>query len=441
MRRHARGTRWSLPQSLPRLLHQSLMRVGATGALLGTVWGGAACAEARTTSPALPAAEFLFAAGDSTYWVRSAGEGMRVRSAPILLTQVDGRLFEIFIGDDGAEYTDASFATARLWARPLQEKDSTLLFADSTVMRELDAWRRRHPRELEVDPADEEILDDPRTVVQDDIEILDVHGPYLTFEHLLHVDVDGGQAHRHTGRRRVVDVRTGRLVSLEDLIGAPEARRVVVQGRATLRQLLDSIRIAGAGGDDRAAIAMETLESFVFDDTSFGVTDLSRVPAVAFMIPGQSLDGEALALHLPPIAVADPVWWTQVRPTLPEWNADSSLVRWERGSYQVSARPSADGDALALALSVDQGAKQRHEWPIATVGAPAYQLIALESPPLDSVARSALRRAFDVSMALDGMVQRAQYRRAPRHGALRPASPWRRTSIPFPQQPFFRRAP
>ncbi len=131
------------------------------------------CADRQEAAQALPAAEFLFAAGDSTYWVRSSGDGMRVRSAPILLTQVDGGLVEIFITDDGAEYPDASFATVRLWARALQSSDSTLLFADSTVLRELAAWRRAHPRETEVDPLDEETPEDPRTVVQDEVEILE----------------------------------------------------------------------------------------------------------------------------------------------------------------------------------------------------------------------------------------------------------------------------
>ena len=104
-------------------------------------FGGVACSDRTTRAEALPPAEFLFAAGDSTYWVRSGPDGMRVRSAPILLTDVNGRLYEIFLADDGAEYPDASFVTARLWARELRQRDSTLLFADSTVLRELASWR------------------------------------------------------------------------------------------------------------------------------------------------------------------------------------------------------------------------------------------------------------------------------------------------------------
>lgn len=386
------------------VLGRSLL-VAALGALL------AACRnEAPGSGDTLPNAEFLFAAGDSTYWVRSSSEGMRVRSAPILLTQVDGRLFEIFLADDGAEYPDASFATGRLWSRALQSKDSTLLFADSTVLRELAAWRRANPSEAEIDPNDEEAPDDPRTVVHDEIEIVDVHGPYLTFEHLLNADIEGGPPHQHRGRRYVVDVRSGHLATLEDLLGAAEATKVVRLARASLTQLTDSIRQASKAGDDRASVAVETLDSFKFDSTSFGVTDLAREPAIAFMVPGHSVEGEALALYLPPIAVNAPAWWGAVRTTLPEWSNDSARVRWDRTSYDVVATPSADGDALSLVLRARGITKSRAEWPVATVPAPAYQLIALEKPPLDSAARAALARAFDVSTSLDGLVQRASWR-------------------------------
>jgi hypothetical protein len=373
----------------------------------------AACNDTSQSGEALPVAEFLFAAGDSTYWVRSGGEGMRVRSAPILLTDVDGRLFEVYLADDGAEYPDASFATARLWSRALQSRDSTLLFADSTVMRELMAWRKAHPGESTIDPNDEEVPDDPRTVVTDEIEIIDVHGPYLTFEHLLNADIDGGPPHQHRGRRFVVDVRSGHIASLADLLGAAEATRVIAAARTSLSQLTDSIRQAGAAGDDRAEAAVETLDSFVFDSSSFGITDAARNPAIAFMIPGHTADGEALALYLPPITVQAPAWWKSVLATLPEWTADSARVRWDRSAYEVAATPSDDGESLALVLRSGGITSSNKEWPVATVAAPAYQLIALDRPPLDSAARAALARAFDVSTTLDGLVQRASVYQSP----------------------------
>ncbi|MBY0488279.1 MAG: hypothetical protein K2R93_00445 [Gemmatimonadaceae bacterium] len=383
-------------------------RVGAV-ALAALALLAACKGESPNPATAMPRAEFLFAAGDSTYWVHSSADGLRVRSAPILLTQVDGKLFEVFLSDDGAEYVDASFASSQLWARALGGRDSVRLFGDSTVLRELRSWRTAHPNETEIDPNDEQLEDDPRTMVHDEIEILDVHGPYLTFEHLLNVDIDGGPPHRHEGRRFVVDVRSGRLMRVADLLGAPEAQRVIAEAQQSLARLTDSIRTAGQGGDERAAAAVETLGSFVFDSSSFGITDLGREPAIAFMVPGKSADGEALALHLPPLKVTAPGWWAAVRATLPTWTADSSRVRWSRGRYDVMARPSADGDALALVL-MGTGVTAK-EWPVSTVGSPAYQLIALDDPPLDSAGRSALARTFDVSAALDGMAQRAVYQR------------------------------
>jgi hypothetical protein len=139
------------------------------------------------------------------------------------------------------------------------------------------------------------------------------------------------------------------------------------------------------------------------------------------MVPGQSSDGEALALYLPPITVNAPVWWTSVRATLPEWAKDSARVTWDRAKYDVAARPSADGDALALVL-IGGPAGQAREWPIATVAAPAYQLIPLDTPPIDSAARAALSRAFDISTSLDGLIQRASW-------PHRPSTPLRATSF------------
>jgi len=371
----------------------------------------------RPVAARLPSAEFLVAAGDSTFWVRSSGEGMRVRSAPLLLTQVDGRTYELFVSEEGAEYADASFATMRLWSRDIAGADSVRLVADSTVLRELARWRRRHPREEEVDPADETLEEDPATVVTDEVDIVEVHGPYVTVEHLLDVDVPGGAPHRHEGRRFVVDVRSGARVPLPALVGAGEAARVLGAAPALFRQLADSIRVAATGGDERAQAAADVLGSFRFDSAGFGITDVDRRPALAFMVPGTGGEGEALALHLPPIPVAPPAWWDAVRATLPEWAADSSRLAWTPGGYRVVARPTGD-EAVALALQPARGAGEE-EWPVATVPVPVYQFLQLDAPPLDEAGRRALARAFDLSTA-GGLVERARWRGGPAGDPRRP---------------------
>lgn len=392
-----------------------LASVMLTMALAVTSWS---CSD-RAGAAGPPVAEFLVAAGDSTYWIRSGPAGIRVRSAPILLTDVDGRFYEVYIADDGVDYADASFATSRAWSRELLQADSILLFRDSTVLTQAGKWKRRHPRELPIDPEAEELAEDPSTMVSESIEIVDVHGPWLTITHLLDVDTEIKDPHLHTGRRIVVDVRTGKAATLDALVGGAEAARVVQAGRASLAHLTDSIRIAS---DDRAALARESIESFRFDSTSFAITDIDRLPAIAFMVPGKGPDDEAVALHLPPIAIGTPSWWARVQSTLPAWTSDSSEVRWDRKGYRVVARPAPDGETLSLVLQAwdsaaspgSKGASKRaaRDWPLATVASPAYQLIALDDPPLGANVRAALARAFDVSSALDGLTQRASWSRS-----------------------------
>lgn len=372
----------------------------------------ASCGRSADAPHGPPDAEFLFAAADSTYWVRSTAEGVRVRSAPILLTRVDGRFYEVFIAEDGEDFEDATFASARIFSRDVSQRDSVSLFDDGRVFNEAAMWKKRHPRDEPIDPESEEAPTDPRTVVSEEIEILDVHGPWVTFNHLLDVDVVDAQPHHHAGHRYVVDVRTGARGSLQSLFGAPEAARLIAAARASFQQLTDSIRTVG---DDRAALARETLDSFKFDSTSFGLTDIAGVPAVAFMVPGNGTDGEALALNLPPIAAKSPEWWTAVQPTLPAWAKDSSTVRWPRSTYEVMAQPTNGGESLALSLALSKANAQK--WPIATVPAPAYQLIPLDTPPVTAEIHAALARAFDASKALEGAAQTASRidpaRRAP----------------------------
>ncbi|MBL0170023.1 MAG: hypothetical protein IPP90_04710 [Gemmatimonadaceae bacterium] len=359
----------------------------------------AACGRSADTSREPPTAEFLFASGDSTYWVHSSAAGLRVRSAPILLTQVDDRFFEVFIAEDGVDYEDAAFAVARVFAREVTRRDSLSLFDDGSVMREAEAWKRRHPKESAIDPESDDVPTDPRTVVSEEIEILDVHGPWVTLNHLLDIDLADREPHRHVGKRFVVDVRTGQRATLGALFGDAEAQRLIAAARQSFAQLTDSIRRAG---DDRAALARESLESFKFDSSSFGLTDIAREPAVAFLIPGNGSDGEALALNLPPIAAQAPAWWRTVQPTLPTWAPDSSRVRWTRRGYEVVARPTDEGESLALSL-VPLPARANAEWPIATVPAPAYQLIPLDAPAVSAAMHDALARAFDASSTLDGV--------------------------------------
>jgi len=351
-----------------------------------------------------PTAEFLLAAGDSTYWIRSSSEGLRVRSAPILLTQSDGRFFEIFLTDEVHDFADASFATTRAYRRDILQADSLLLYDEGSVTKEVRAWIRAHPGAVPLDPSDDLSDDQPPTMVSDDIEVMDVHGPWLTFGHSLDIDVAGRSSHKHSRQNGVVDVRSGTRGNLQALFGPAEAVRLYDLGIKAFANMRDSVR---RSADERSAAARRTLSSFVFDSLSLMLTDVARAPAVSFFVPGTGEEGEALALYLPPLIAAAPDWWTSVVATLPSWNADSSELSWSRVHYDVIARPSRDGELLAIEL-VDRSRKGAPRvWPIANVPVPAYQMIPLDGSALDSGTRRALARAFDQSTVLNGTSQQA----------------------------------
>lgn len=381
--------------------------------MMATMTAMACTARARVAEP--PTAEFLVAAGDSTYWVRSGVDGVRIRRAPILLTRVENRFYEIFIADDVVDFDDAAFASARLYARDVAQTDSVLLFADSTVSIEAARWRRAHPQAEPLDAEADAPAGNPATSVSDDIEIVDVHGPWITLTHLLDVDVTDSTRHRHTGRRMVIDLRTGQRTSLAAMFDPTEAARVVATAQAAFGRLTDSIRTAS---DQRAATARVTLPSFRFDSTSFGLTAVAQSPAIAFMVPGTALDGAALALNLPPVVIAAPAWWTATQATRPVWAKDSSSFRWRGAGYTVVARPDSSGETLALTLHATAASAAPATtpatargttpvWPLLTVPMPAYEWLPIDVPPLPMALRDALARAFDAASAHDGTVQAA----------------------------------
>lgn len=373
---------------------------------VGLLGGGVACRDGNAPSPRPPSAEFLFAAGDSTWWVKSGGDGVRVRSAPILLTFTEGKFYEIFVSEDGAEFEDASLASARVYSRDVLRDDSLPIFDDPSARREIARWKRAHPNAQRLDPEDALDAEEPTTSITDEIEIIDVHGPWVTIQHSVDIDVEGRAGHRHTRRRAVVDVRTGRRASIATLFGPQASARVIKAGREAFMSLKDSVR---ALGDERADRARETLESFRFDVTSFALSDLARAPAISFTVPGNDADGSAIVLTLPPFAMPAQPWWADVRSTLPEWAADSGSVRWERPTYEVIATPIGDGSALTLVVRDRRDLANNgvpREWELATVLSPAYQLIALDDKPVSRELRSALSRAFDVASSVDGLGQR-----------------------------------
>lgn len=374
----------------------------------------AACgpARGRPAAGAEPATEFLAVAGDSTYWVRNGPDGLRVRSAPLLLTRWGGRLADVYVVDDGVRFDGAEFASMRVYRRDLLGGDSALVFADSAVPRMAARWAAAHPDARPLDDEDDAELE-PALAAEHGVGLVAVHGPYVTLDLRTTVD-ESGRGRRETLLRRVVDLRTGRPASLAALFGAaaPPAleaagRRAFAGASAAARAALDTLQRAPAGppaaadpNEDDAggarARARDALGSLRFDPENFGLVAVDGAPAVQFVARGGDADG-AVTLAVPPVPVAaaaggaEPPWWaTDVRPLLPATAPDAARL---------------------LARETVQEAEQ---------------LVRLDHPPADAALRRALRRAFDQSVTDDAVATTVARRSAGGRSADRRDAPRRR---------------
>jgi hypothetical protein len=351
-----------------------------------------------------PSAEFLVAAGDSTYWVRTDTTGVRVRGSPILLARYGGQFYEVYVTDDDRSFTDAMFVGQRIYRRDLVTGDSTLVFEDSAVADMSRSYGAANPTARRLAP-DEEPGDDPSTSTTAELTIIDVHGPFLSYDY--HLDVEGsGSASWHATRRGVLDLRTGAPATLAGLFGDATARRLARQARLAYLAAIDSIFRSESHG---ARLVAAALRSYAFDEASFAITDVSGAPAIAFHVPGKgSGTAGGVTLPLPPISVADVAWWRDdVRPGLPNVRADSLLERWPRGPLELAARydTAHDGAYATLAL---RDSTRRHQWRIGRVQTPVHHVHWLDRPVLDSIARLGLARAFNEAAFYDENVRTAR---------------------------------
>jgi len=370
---------------------------------LALIAGLGACADRAVTPAVPPVAEFLVAAGDSTYWIRSSPEGLRVRSAPLVLTQSGKNFFELRIVEDIRDYLDAEFVRERLYGHVLGGTDSVLLYADESVADAMRYWLSERPGEEPINP-DEDDAPAPASSAADFLEVIDVHGRWVSWAHALDIDLENAPGHTHQRRRGVSDIQSGARAELDSLVSPIEAARIAGIGRASLDTILAVVRDAR---DERATRARETLHTFVFDAASFSITDVERQAAILFHVPGTSTDGEALEMLLPPIPIAEqPAWWSAVQPTVPAWSTDSLTMRWTHGRYRVVGSVDSARTLLTLSLVADRVGAQ--PWPIAVVPMPAYQFIALDVETLDPGARAALSDAFDRASADNSVALRTE---------------------------------
>jgi hypothetical protein len=344
-------------------------------------------ATCRTERVAPPRAEFLVAAGDSSFWVRSQNERIKIRGAPLQLVRLGGRFHEIYVADDDRSHYEALIVGQRVFRRDLLTGDSVAIFEDTTAA-SIERWYRdEHPNDPRV-PAEEDVSEHPIVESTAEIELLDAFGPYQSYEY--HADglIQGG-AEWHVTRRGVLDLKKARQVSIAALFGDTAARRIVAEGQRRFSLALDSVL---ASPDARARAAADAIADFEFDVSSFAIVRDGRVPAVQFFAPGHGARAGGMMISLAPIiADSTATWWTDVRGTLSVAPFDSSVDRWERPGLAVVTRYDVSGDRATLVMLDSAG----REWPVARISAPAYSLFWLDTPPLDPAARRALTRAFD----------------------------------------------
>lgn len=368
----------------------------------------------RAATVAPPRAEFLIAAGDSTFWVRSGPQGVRVRGSPIRLARYGDRFYEIYVVDDDRSYTDAEIIGQQVWRRDLITGDSALIFRDTTIAGIEQWYVREHPDDRPLAP-DEDLEGEPHVSATSEFDILDQFGPYLSYEYHAELAVTDDDVWR-IARRGVLDLRRGGDATLATLFGERNARYLVHEGTARFAQVLDTVL---ASHDARARAAASAIGDFEFDSSSFSVVEQDGAPAVEFVAPGRGRRGGGLILPLPPIRVATPAWWDEAQRRLPT-RRDTSGAQWRHGAVTAVTRLQENGDVAHLAL-VDSAGRQ---WPAARLPVPVRRIYWLTPPTADSTTLRALARAFDEAALYSDEARTAMTNTAPTsEDALLPRTP------------------
>lgn len=377
------------------------LRTLALAAALALPLAGTLACRGEPPRP-VPAAEFLVAAGDSTFWVTSADGRIRVRGAPLQLARVDGRFVELYVVDEDRSYFDAVLVGQRIYRRDLLTNDSVLVFRDTVVAPLAERYAELHPDERPLGP-DDETAERPATIVTIEVELLPAYGPHLSYEY--HADLDADFAEEvHETRRGVLDLRTGAASSLGGLFGDSAAARLVADGRRQFDVLLDSVLAARR---EEAARVAQAIGDFDFDATSFSLLDSARRPQVLFVVPGRGEAGGGLVLPVTPLDAPVVPGWAAIAEGLPlsepgagvagdcpaadPESCRASVLRWPRDGYDVVARFDRPVERVVVALRDTLAV----EWGAARLPAPVSQIFWLDRPAIDSSTRRALEAAFD----------------------------------------------
>jgi len=316
-----------------------------------------------------------------------------MRRAALTLAYVDGRFYELYVADDDRSYYDALLIGQRIYRRDLVSGDSVQVFEDKRVTNIAHRYAAEHPDERRLG-EDEDGSDDPHTVATSDIELLDVLGPLLSYEH--HTDVDIANVEdTHNVRYGVVDLRNGSSATLRAIFGDSAARRIVADARSAYRVVIDSVRRSRSARGRRAA---RVIDAFHFDSTSFALVDIDGSPRVGFYVPGEGVSGGGLSLPLPHVRTPEPAWWSTIAATVPILGADSASEVWNGPRYDVIAHYDTSGEYATLV--VRDSAKK--EWPAGRLPTPTRRVFRLDITSVDTMVRRGLARAFDQSTLYSG---------------------------------------
>jgi hypothetical protein len=362
----------------------------------------AACERADAPAPA-PAAEFIIAAADSVFWIRSDADGIRVRGAPMVLAQVGGRFAELYLTDVDLSFYDAVFVSQRLYKRDLISGDSVMLVADTLVPLLARSYAAANPEERPLD-EEEQGSENPRTIATADVIVLDVHGPWLSFEYRTDVHVVGGTS-SHGARRGVVDLRTAAPTTIEALVGSGPARRLIAAGRARWRTMRDSMMAVARYAGEESIAAVERLS---FDPRSFILGVQDRDPRVRFAIALAGAIEPGGVVELDPMQVTEQAWWEAVRQSHPIEEGLEERT-WPRSGYTLVARPTAGPAARMAFVLRDAGGS---EWRLGSVPSPVLRVMWMGDSTEANGTRDALTRAFNQAAFYSGETRVVRHPRA-----------------------------
>jgi hypothetical protein len=333
----------------------------------------------------VPPVNALIVAGDSTFWVQSDTGGVHVRRSPILLARYGERFYEVYVTDDDRSFYDAVIDGQRIFRRDIVSGDSVLMFEDLEVAKLAQAYARAHPDQHPLGP-DEDEAEHPSLVATTETDIVGVVGPFVTFEQTADME-HGRKTQLHEVHRSVIDLRTGRIVGLDDLATDSVVQRVLHEGRQAVKVAFDSVR---KSRDERASQAAQILDNLVFNATSFSLVVANDSPAIAFYVPGRGARAGGYALPLPPLAIPPGDWWKETRSALPSESLAKMDV-WKGARADLIARyDSGNDDALIQVRS-----RRGREWNVTRIPSPVERLHWLDGPDGDTITLKALSRAFD----------------------------------------------